>query len=1590
MKKLRFWAFTFLLAQSLFIAVEGHADSNRASINTNGMVRLVYFLPSDRPARLGRMAALRQLIKDAQQFYADEMQKHGFGRKTFTVETDDNRDLIVHQVNGKFREEHYHNSATDYEVWAEIREHFDDLHHTYFVAIDLSYETLYKGMSCGIASVSFSPSDGGGFRLRHRDKTEGEEIIGGFAIIPASGHCFERLGLTTHELGHAFGLAHDFRQGRHNNYVMGYGKQNRLSDCAAEWLSVSRLFNTNSTFVNQPGKIQLLSSRTYSQDITSLRFKVTDFDGLHQVQLLAPEGTRWNPWLFDCKRLNGKTGTIESAVKTAELVDRVTLQMIDVGGNITWATIPIQLDESVPTQNALDVNSDGVVNLSDLAQLASRFGQRGKGPADVNEDGVVDIVDVLLVAAHMPALSQQAVEMLTEADVQQWLTHAKQLEVENEILQKGIVELERLLAVLTAVTVDIPDPKLRAAIETALKVAPGTQIVSTEMETLFRLDAKNANIGDLTGLEYATNLQSLWLDGEEVRPGIWGNSNSVSDLSPLEGLTQLERLDLWQNSVTDISALIGLTNLTHLGLVGNNISDMSVLTGLTNLESLWLDGNPIADISALAGLTQLIRLGLDSTSISDISALAGLTNLTWMRMERNNISDLSPLVANAGLGTGDEIYVRGNPLSYQSIHTHIPILRSKGVTVEFDNRIPTILLKISGDDQKGLSGEPLTHPFVVEVRDGNGDAFEGVPVTFDVTAGGGTLSVTSPATDENGRAESTLTLGSDTGTNTVRVRVEDISGSVTFNAVVKVVINIPDPSLRAAIEATLDKASGDPIATADMAKLTELNAPEADISSLTGLEHATNLTSLNLQSNNIQDISPLGGLTKLTALHLMDNKIENISPLAGLTNLTELSLGSNAISHTSPLRELTNLTFLSLSNTGISDISPLEELTNLTRLDLDSNTISNISALAELTNLTTLMLQRNAISNISPLSELTNLTSLRLWNNSISDILALAGLTDLTWLQLDSNVISNISSMAELTNLTNLTLYNNLISDISSLVANTGLGEGDTIDVGGNSLSYSSIHTHIPTLQERGVDVAFNDRTPTTLLKISGDDQKGIYGETLTHPFVVEVRDGNGDAFEGVPVVFDVTAGGGTLSVTSPTTDENGRAESTFTLGNNVGMNTVSVSAAEIQGTVTFNAVAEGLDFDLSVPMGTSLIHVPLKVTAVDGVAKILTSIADLYDVLGGASSVNFLITYDSQVQEWRSYFGVSDKGTSADRELTDEMGIIAGMIAPVSLRLSGIALGTDGNSSITLSQGLNVVGLPLRDSRVTRVSDLLRIDGIWGNVPVITVSDGGKFKVVRQVGDPGDIAITGGGAFILNAQQPATVAISGEAWTNVSEAAAAPLITRKGIEVGDTTPVLGLRGSVADEEAGLKVEGFRVTVKNLSTGRAVTGMIRGEEAGYRLTVVDIETARAATIGDILEILAQSPSSLIGVQPLWYTVTAEDVRQSLIQLPALIAYEIPSETELLRNYPNPFNPETWIPYRLAEDAFVILTIYDGSGRVIRTLDVGHRIAAVYESRSKAIHWDGRNDLGEQVASGVYFYTLTAGDFSATRRVVIIK
>ena len=383
------------------------------------------------------------------------------------------------------------------------------------------------------------------------------------------------------------------------------------------------------------------------------------------------------------------------------------------------------------------------------------------------------------------------------------------------------------------------------------------------------------------------------------------------------------------------------------------------------------------------------------------------------------------------------------------------------------------------------------------------------------------------------------------------------------------VVYIPDPNLRHAIEDALGKAPGATITQAEMATLTELNAPNADITDLTGLETATNLTRLDLGDAYVAS----------EGRFINSNSISNLSPLSGLTRLT--------------------------------------------RLDLEGNQIGDISPLANLTNLVILELGNNAISDISALSGLTNLFSVRLWDNHISDI--------------------------------------------SPLVANSGFGQGEEVNVSENPLSQASIEIHIPALQSRGVEVHFSNLKP--------------------------------------PME----------------------------------------------------------EYLLFLPPGLSLIHLPLKVTTVKGMPKPITSVGDLYDALGGAGTVNVLITYDSVVHEWFPYFGDADKGGPGDRDLTPGMGILVSMLARVEVRLNGNPLVSDGNYPLAFYAGLNLVGLPLEDTRINRVSDLFTLDGIAGNAFAIILTDGGEFKLVGRAGDPGDIPVREGQGFIVIVERAARVSISGE-----------------------------------------------------------------------------------------------------------------------------------------------------------------------------------------------------------------------------------
>ena len=263
------------------------------------------------------------------------------------------------------------------------------------------------------------------------------------------------------------------------------------------------------------------------------------------------------------------------------------------------------------------------------------------------------------------------------------------------------------------------------------------------------------------------------------------------------------------------------------------------------------------------------------------------------------------------------------------------------------------------------------------------------------------------------------------------------------------------------------------------------------------------------------------------------------------------------------------------------------------------------------------------------------------------------------------------------------------------------------------------------------------------------------------------------------------------------------------------------------------------------------------------------------------------------------------------------------------------------------------------RTSLIRRYANSLPLDGIQAGSWITAADANLTADQLTYYGDRDDISTPGIG-IIINEISPQYIEYD---------------VNQDGVvNISDLVIVAGRLGQSGPNAADVNGDGM-VNIQDLIL---VASALGETQAAPSLHPASLEMFTAA---DIQEWLAEAQG---------LDLTDVKLQSGIRFLEQLLSVLVPKETELLPNYPNPFNPETWIPYRLAEDAFVSLTIYDQRGSIVRRLNVGHQTAAVYESRSKAIYWDGRNAVGDRVASGIYFYTLTAGDYAATRKMVILK
>ena len=778
------------------------------------------------------------------------------------------------------------------------------------------------------------------------------------------------------------------------------------------------------------------------------------------------------------------------------------------------------------------------------------------------------------------------------------------------------------------------------------------------------------------------------------------------------------------------------------------------------------------------------------------------------------------------------------------------------------------------------------------------------------------------------------------------------------------IVHIPDSNLRAAIAEALSKSPNAPLTAEEVERLKEIEVPNRGIQDLTGLQFATNLNRLYLMDNQISDLSPIAGLINLHRLRLDDNPVSDISPLKGLKNLTRLWFNRTPVSDLSPIAGLINLEDLSLSESNVSDLSPIAGLINLRSFFSWGSPLSDLSPFAGLKKMEDINICAAKVSDLTPLAGLTQLKKLNLRACEISDLSPIAGLTGLTWLGFLNNNVSDISPLAGLIHLTHLDIAINNISDISPLD-----GFRDNLETflwfdnpvypkGGPKIEGPWLWAVLPNAKwrhlESGDDLLSKASTGTvteTEIATHGAIEGSRVGDSIWTLRRLPTTDWNIEDMLGQPTLTGIVYG--VVPLYSPQ-----EQDTTIYVGSN------RILKVWLNGVLIHHHPPWSRDYSTD--------YTDFYPTALKQGRNVL--------LIAAMTRSNAFVGFEPGTEYTVANPGVRYTFSKAPIHMDDTftLDISAETVFDLAGWQFDIAFDPAALEAIDVSEG-----------------DFLKTDG------GTTFFQGGSI-------DNAAGKITGLSAARLSAQGVSGTGTLLQVRFKAKSAGETQLALHKfefGTGTGDNIPA-------GPHEIRIVVE-ERLTTGDVNRDGRVSILdliLVAQQLGKRVSAgstVDINGDGVVSILDLIRVaqgIAESAAApTVGTESIdaatieaWIAqARLEDdgslaFKQGIENLENLLASLIPEETALLRNYPNPFNPETWIPYQLAESAEVTLIIYDLSGKMVRRLAVGHQAAGMYRSRSRAVYWDGRNQVGEPLASGLYFYTLTTGEFTATRRMLILK
>jgi len=653
---------------------------------------------------------------------------------------------------------------------------------------------------------------------------------------------------------------------------------------------------------------------------------------------------------------------------------------------------------------------------------------------------------------------------------------------------------------------------------------------------------------------------------------------------------------------------------------------------------------------------------------------------------------------------------------------------------------------------------------------------------------------------------------------------------------------------------------------------------------------------------------------------------------ADMRRLTRLDAHNRDITDLTGLEFATNLDDIRANDNLIEDLSPLEGLTRLDVVEFRHNVISDLSPLAGLINLERLTVPDNLISDLSPIAGLNALREIGVSNNAISDFSPLAGLTKLENISLSENPIADLSEFIGLTSLRRFRSWGTPVFNLSAL---TELPKLQVLDIcGGDILDISPLGdlTNLSELYLVGNEIAdispLANLTNLKRLSLHHNQIQDVSPLAALHNLTwIELSENEILDFSPLDALPKSVA---------------------IVKNNNPGFRRdpkkidgpwlwMIVPTGRLLGSI---AAASGRDF-LSVASGQQTTEAQIATqgaTEGDQVGdKVWTvgrlsrsgpnNINDMVNATGlGTDNIDFHVAYGS--------IALNAPSQQSTRLFIGSGDAVKVWLNGTMVHNKPVDRDSDGYQEdipVTLKQGENILLVAVYEG-----------DGWWSGFFGLESTNYTPYL-------PNPIVVPVGQQRVADVDSDGVVSILDMI-----------LVSRHLGRIKITQPQMDI-----NNDGKINISDLILVARSMDTeaGAAPSALTPDISARVQAWIAQAEAA--------------DDGSLV-------------FRQGISNLKRLLAALIPERTDLLANYPNPFNPETWIPYQLAKSAKVSVRIYDATGALVRTLALGHQTAGIYQEKSRAAYWDGKNELGESVASGIYFYMLIAGDFTATRKMLIRK